>query len=79
MNSHGQPEHPIAFLTELVGLGQVSPRNAAIWLRAAGLDPALALQKDIGAKWNLTARHVHNVHRSVTTNSPFLVADQPCR
>ncbi|MDX2525157.1 hypothetical protein [Streptomyces europaeiscabiei] len=53
-------------MTKLVKLGQVSPRNASIWLRAAGMAPAPLAKKDLAAKWNLTVRHVHNVHRTVT-------------
>lgn len=58
--------HPVVLVTKLVGLGQVSPRNASIWLRAAGMAPAPLAKKDLAAQWNLTVRHVHNAHRTVT-------------
>lgn len=66
----GRQGDPVAFVTKLVGLGKVSPRNASIWLRATGMAPAPLAKKDLGAKWNLTVRHVHNVHRAVTLQLP---------
>ena len=66
----GRQEYPVALVTKLVGLGEVSPRNASIWLRAAGMTPTPMAKKDLAAKWHLTVRHVHNVHRAVTLRLP---------
>lgn len=73
----GQPAHPVVLVTKLVGLGDVTPRNASIWLRAAGMTPASVAKKDLAAKWNLTVRHVHNVHRGVALRLPAPGAPAP--
>ena len=66
----GRQEHPVAFVTKLVGLGKVSPRNASIWLRTAGMAPAPVTRKGLANNWDLTVRQVHNVHRAVTLQLP---------
>ncbi|MDT0484644.1 hypothetical protein [Streptomyces doebereineriae] len=57
-------------MTKLVGMGEVSPRNASIWLRAAGMAPTPVAKKSLAAKWDLTVRHVHNVHRAIALHIP---------
>ncbi|MFD5634785.1 hypothetical protein ACFWJM_11680 [Streptomyces sp. NPDC127077] len=70
-------EHPVAFVAKLVGLGDISPRNASIWLRAAGMAPVPVAKKNLATKWDLTVRHVHNVHRAVSLRLPATSTPAP--